>query len=187
MADGTRIDRSVNAANTSVTRIDARTVGTPIALVTAGPSSGIAQLARPQCSGNRVMGGSLEQVTALHNPGALAKSGARMTERLRSAILARLSNPFVGRTQPTLLHSVDANFSPMAQPAFSHAIVFPAPRASARAAKTETHCMRQAPNDRPCSRLCSSFLSFIDEATLLSRRLRERYGSGALRHLNGFG
>ena len=110
-------------------------------------ASGIAQPALPQRSGNRVSVGSIAQLTALHTQ-ALADLGRRLSESLRPAMLASFSKPLVGRTQPTLLHSVGANLSPMAQPPFSHAIVCPAPRTSARAAKIETHCMRQAPDDR---------------------------------------
>ena len=78
-----------------------------LAVATAGRAldSGIAQPALPQCSGTGVTAGSVAQLPVPHKPSALAGSETRITENVRSAILASFSKPLLGRTQPMLLHS----------------------------------------------------------------------------------
>jgi len=66
----------LKVCDTSVTRIDAGRLAAPLAVAAAGRAltSGIAQPALPQRSGNRVLVGSIAQLTALHTQ-ALARLG----------------------------------------------------------------------------------------------------------------
>jgi len=135
------------APNASVIRADALVlVPSSLSAVPADVAGrafglGIAQPALPQFFGSGVTVGSVGQSRGPHKPSVARGSVVRITESVRSVVLAKFSRALVGCTQPMLLHSVSTRVSLIAQAAFWHAIVCVLVRTSTKAVNNARQCI----------------------------------------------